>query len=423
VTTARHRLAETPTTHRLFAAQGPSLAEHRAQFGALPDSAGTNLVAALHESNLTGRGGAGFPTGRKIASVSGRKPVVIGNGAEGEPLSYKDAALLSHAPHLVLDGLNVAAEAVAADKVYIYVPSRLLSTVQHALEERATPRVDRYRVAAVEAPDTFISGEESAVVRRIEGGPALPRDRKLLTTVSGVRGRPTLINNVETLAHVALIARYGAEWFRSIGDRTQPGSMLVTLSGALNKRGVVEVPTGALLTDVIGRFGFSDHRALRAVLIGGYHGSWIPTETLTGVRLSKSSLAPLRASPGAGIVHALGRDECGLAHTADILDYLAEHSAGQCGPCLNGLPRLSQLFEDLAYGRVNDLLVEEIHRMSDLVDGRGACRHPDGTARLARSALHAFASDVTHHRQGRCEAALTSVPNAGRSRRTDSGAL
>ncbi|MDT5148860.1 MAG: hypothetical protein QOI01_593 [Mycobacterium sp.] len=129
------------------------------------------------------------------------------------------------------------------------------------------PRGLRRRVAAVEAPDTFISGEESAVVRRIEGGPALPRDRKLLTTASGVRGRPTLINNVETLAHVALIARYGAEWFRSIGDRTQPGSMLVTLSGALNKRCVVEVPTGALLTDVIGRFGFSDHRNLRAAHI------------------------------------------------------------------------------------------------------------------------------------------------------------
>lgn len=422
MTTPRHRPGETPTIHRLFAAHGPSLAEHRAHFGALPDSAGTNLVAALHESGLTGRGGAGFPTGRKIASVSGRKPVVIGNGAEGEPLSYKDAALLSRAPHLVLDGLNVAAEAVAADKVYIYVPSRLLSTVQHALDERATAGGDRYRVAAVEAPDSFISGEESAVVRRIEGGPALPRDRKLLTTASGVRGRPTLVNNVETLAHVTLIARYGAEWFRSIGDRTQPGSMLVTLSGALNKRCVVEVPTGTLLTDVTERFGFSDHRTLRAVLIGGYHGSWIPTERLTGVRLSKSSLALLRASPGAGIVHALGRDECGLARTADILGYLAEHSARQCGPCLNGLPRLSQLFDDLAYRRVDDLLVEEIHRVSDLVDGRGACRHPDGTARLARSALHAFAFDVTHHRKGGCEAALTSVPNAGLSRRPEWGA-
>jgi NADH:ubiquinone oxidoreductase subunit F (NADH-binding) len=423
VTTSRHRPAETPTNHRLFAGQGPGLAEHQAQFGALPDSAGANLVAVLGKSGLTGRGGAGFPTGRKIASVSGRKPVVIGNGAEGEPLSYKDAALLSRAPHLVLDGLNVAAAAVAADKVFIYIPSRLLSTVEHALGERAAAKVDRYRVTTVEAPNTFISGEESAVVRRTEGGPALPRDRTVLTTASGVRGRPTLINNVETLAHIALIARYGPEWFRSIGDGTQPGSMLVTLSGPLNKRCVVEAPTGALLTDLIGRFGFSDHRTLRAVLIGGYHGSWIPTDALAGIRLSKSALAPLGASPGAGIVHALGADECGLARTADIVGYLADQSARQCGPCLNGLPRLSGLFDDLAYGGVDDLVVDEIHGMIDLIDGRGACRHPDGTARLARSALDTFASDITHHRQGRCEAALASVPNTGHPRRPELGPL
>jgi NADH:ubiquinone oxidoreductase subunit F (NADH-binding) len=423
VTTARHRLADTPTNHRLFAAQGAGLPEHHARFGALPASAGANLVAVLNASGLTGRGGAGFPTGRKIASVNGRKPVVIANGAEGEPLSYKDAALLSRAPHLVLDGLNVAAAAVAADKVFIYLPSRLVTTVRDAIDERTAARMDPYRVAAVEAPEGFISGEESAVVRRIEGGPALPRDRTVLTTESGVQGRPTLVNNVETLAHIALIARYGPQWFRSIGDATQPGTMLVTLSGALTKRCVAEVPTGASLTDVIGYFGFSDHRSVRAVLLGGYHGSWIPTNTLAGIRLSTSALAPLGASPGAGIVHALGRDECGLARTADILGYLADQSAGQCGPCRNGLPRLSTLFDDLAYGPVDDLLLEEAHRMIDLVDGRGSCRHPDGTARMARSAVDAFASDITHHRQGRCEAALASVSNHRRPPRGDSGPL
>jgi NADH:ubiquinone oxidoreductase subunit F (NADH-binding) len=420
VTTPRHRLAETPTNHRLFAAQGAGLPEHHAQFGALPALAGADLVAALNASGLTGRGGAGFPAGRKMASVSGRNPVVIGNGAEGEPLSYKDAALLSRAPHLVLDGLNVAAAAVAADKVFIYLPSRLVSTMQDALEERAAARMDRYRVTAVEAAEGFISGEESAVVRRIEGGPALPRDRTVLTTASGVRGRPTLVNNVETLAHIALIARYGPKWFRSIGDLTQPGSMLVTLSGAVNKRCVIEVPTGAVLTDVIARYGFSDPRTVRAVLLGGYHGSWIPTDGLAGIRLSTSALAPLGASPGAGIVHALGRDECGLARTADILGYLADQSARQCGPCRNGLPRLADVFDDLAYGQVDDGLLEEAHRMCDLVDGRGSCRHPDGTARLARSALHAFASDITHHRHGRCEAAIASVPATRRPPRAGS---
>jgi NADH:ubiquinone oxidoreductase subunit F (NADH-binding) len=266
--------------------------------------------------------------------------------------------------------------------------------------------VDRHRVTVIEAPDTFVAGEESAVVRRVEGGPAIPRDRTVLTSVSGVRGRPTLVNNVETLAHIALIARYGPHWFRSIGDAAQPGTMLVTLSGALNKRSVVEVPTGAPLKDVIGRLGFTDPRTLRAVLIGGYHGSWIPAEAIAGAALSRPALAPLGASPGAGIVHALGRDECGLARTADIAAYLADQSARQCGPCLNGLPRLAYLLDELAYGSVGDDLLADIHRMVGLVDARGSCRHPDGTARLVRSALSTFAVDLALHAGDQCEVHL-----------------
>jgi NADH:ubiquinone oxidoreductase subunit F (NADH-binding) len=415
MTTARHRSPEPPTAHRLFAAHGPGLAEHLRQFGAMPASAGTTLAATVDRARLTGRGGAGFPTGRKIASVTGEKAVVIGNGAEGEPLSFKDAALLSRAPHLVLDGLNVAADAVSADQVYLYVPSRVMSSVRAALDERTAARLDRHRVAVVEAPERFVAGEESAVVRRIEGGPALPRDRIVVTSKSGVRGRPTLINNVETLAHIALIARYGPDWFQSVGEAAQPGTMLVTLSGALNKCRVAEVPTGAPLEGVIGRLGFTDPRTLRAILIGGYHGAWIPTDASAGARLSQASLAPLGASPGAGIVHGLGRDECGLARTADIADYLADQGARQCGPCLNGLPRLAHLLNELAYGTVDDDLLIDIHRMVDLVDGRGSCRHPEGTARLIRSALSVFAVDVALHANDRCEVDLTSAPGTADS--------
>jgi NADH:ubiquinone oxidoreductase subunit F (NADH-binding) len=397
------------TTQRLFAAQGPGLAEHQQQFGALPESAGPALVTCLDESGLTGRGGAGFPTGRKIASVSGRKPVVIGNGAEGEPLSSKDATLLARAPHLVLDGLTIAANAVAANSVFIYVPRHVMATAQIAVDERAAAKMDHTRIAIVEAPDRFVAGEESAVVGRIEGGPALPRDRTVPTTKSGVRGRPTLVNNVETLAHIALIARYGPAWFRSVGDPAQPGTMLVTLSGADMQQSVVEVPTGSPLHGVIATDGHTDPRTLRAVLLGGYHGSWIPADALAGARLSRNGLAALGASPGAGIVHALGRDECGLERTAEIAGYLADQSARQCGPCVNGLPRLSQLLDQLAYGRGVGALVGEIQRMLGLIDGRGSCRHPDGTARLVRTALAVFRSDITRHQHGRCEALLAAA--------------
>lgn len=384
---------------RLFAAAGPTLAEHVDRFGEL-SLIGGELIAAVVESGLTGRGGAGFPTGRKMAAVAGSRPVVVGNGAEGEPLSRKDVQLLTRAPHLVLDGLNAAAAAVGADTVYLYLHADAAAAVEAALDER--PERDPYRVAVVVAPDRFVAGEESAAIRRIEGGPALPRDRIAVAAVSGVRGRPTLFSNVETLAHIALIARFGAGWFRACGDPEEPGTMLVTLSGALRHRGVVEVPTGTGLPELLNQAGDVD--GLRAVLVGGYHGTWLSAGDLGTARLSRPGLSHLGATPGAGIIHAVDRFECGLSRTAEIAGYLADQTAGQCGPCVNGLPRLAELLADLAFGRASDRVVSEIRRVVRLVDGRGACRHPDGTARMIRSALHAFSHDLELHRRRRCAA-------------------
>jgi NADH:ubiquinone oxidoreductase subunit F (NADH-binding) len=390
-----------PSARRLLAAPGPSLAEHLDSFGAAPKPTVSQLISCLADAGLSGRGGAGFPTARKLAAISDRDPVVVANGAEGEPLSRKDALLLTQAPHLVIDGLQIAAAALGARTAYLYVHVDSAASVRTALDERRAAGIDpaHVEVTVVEAPDTFVAGEESAAIRHIEGGPARPRDRIVPTAISGVRKRPTLVNNVETLAHIALIARRGADWFRSIGDADDPGTMLVTLSGALDTEGVLEVPTGVPITDLI------DKRGLSAVLVGGYHGSWLPAEAFAATRLSRSGLKALGASPGAGIVHALGRTECGLGRTAEIARYLADESARQCGPCHNGLPRLSTLIEELAYGRANDLLVKDIRNVTRLVDGRGACRHPDGTARMIRSALRTFAADIEQHRRGRCIAA------------------
>ncbi len=393
-----------PAVPRLFAAQGPTLAAHLDRFGGLP-ATGPEVITALDQAGLRGRGGAGFPTGRKMAAITGRKPVVVANGSEGEPLSRKDFQLLTRAPHLVLDGLDAAANAIDADKVYLYLHAESVPAVNAALEERRSAGLDARRVEVVEAPDRFVAGEESAAIRRIEGGPALPRDRTVVTAVSGVRGRPTLVNNVETLAQMALIVRYGAQWFRSVGDPEEPGTMLVTLSGALNHHGVVEVPTGASLTGLVEHAGGTDPASVSAVLIGGYHGTWLPASALAGMTLSRAGLSSVGATPGAGIIHALGATECGLARVAEITGYLADQSARQCGPCLNGLPRLAELWEELAFRRASDHAVREIRRMAGLVDGRGSCRHPDGTARMVRSALRAFRADIELHLRRRCSAA------------------
>lgn len=374
-----------------LSAGSPAFADHRQTFGPAPGLSAGSLAGLLHHAGLTGRGGAGFPTGRKLNSIRGNNAVVIANGAEGEPLSGKDAWLLHRAPHLVLDGLTLTADDIDAADVYLYTPSLSVSALRRAIDERRACGLYERAVSIVEAPDTYIAGEKSAVISRVQGGPALPSDRTVNASLSGVRGRPTLISNVETLAHIALIARFGPRWFRSLGDPADPGTMLVTLSGALPHT-VIEVPTGTPLLDLVRRR--TDPRGVGAVLLGGYHGRWISEEDLGRVTLGRGS--------GTGIVHGLGAAECGVERTARIVGYLAEQSAGQCGPCRNGLPRLAQLMSVLASGHGDDGLLVEIHRIAGLVDGRGACHHPDGTARLVRSALQAFSVDIGWHCHGQC---------------------
>ncbi|MEI7913748.1 MAG: NADH-ubiquinone oxidoreductase-F iron-sulfur binding region domain-containing protein [Mycobacteriaceae bacterium] len=392
-----------PSIPRLFAAQGPSLDAHLDAFGELP-CRDAELIAAVEESGLSGRGGAGFPTARKMAAVTGRKPVVIANGAEGEPLSRKDLTLLTRAPHLVLDGMAASMAAINADMSFLYVHADAVPAVSVALDQRRAAGLEPHRVEIIEAPDRFVAGEESAAIRCIEGGPALPRDRTTVAAISGVRGRPTLVNNVETMAHIGLIARFGAQWFSSVGEPDSPGTMLVTLSGAVNPS-VVEVPTGTSLTRLLDHGG-ADAATLSAALIGGYHGTWLGADCFADISLSRTGLRSADATPGAGIISALGRHECGLARVAEIAGYLADQSARQCGPCLNGLPRLAELCAELAFGRASDHLVREIRRVAGLVEGRGSCRHPDGTTRMLRSALRVFADDVELHLRRRCSAAV-----------------
>lgn len=392
-------------TSRLLATPGPSLADHLQQFGQLPCCT-SELITDIEVAGLTGRGGAGFPTGRKMAAVTGSKRMIVGNGAEGEPLSRKDFALLNRAPHLVLDGLDAAASALRSDRTYLYVHPAAYRAVTAAIEERRAAGLASHGISVVEAPEGYVAGEETAAIRCIEGGVALPRDRTAPTATRGVHGKPTLVNNVETLANIALIARFGSSWFRAIGDPADPGTVLVSLSTPLDRPTVVEVPTGTPLIELI-EHGGSRPSDVSAVLLGGYHGTWLTATELATARLSGPALKPLGASPGARIIHVVRRDVCGLARVAEITRYLADQSARQCGPCRNGLPQLADLLDELAQGQACAATMREVLRIAQLVDGRGACRHPDGSVRMIRSALRAFADDVDLHLRGRCTAAAT----------------
>ena len=380
------------------------LIAHVNRFGRPPYRGGkARLIASVDAAGLTGRGGAGFPTAVKMSAVlnARRRSVVVANAAEGEPASEKDKLLLWYSPHLVLDGLQLAAEAVGADRTYLYLPRLRLLTdrLWGALAARRSAGIDRLPVDLVGSPARFLAGEESALVSRIDGYAALPRFRPPPIFTRGVGGRPTLVQNVETLAHIALIARYGPQWFRSVGTDSEPGSMLITRI-VWDGAGVAEAALGTPIRTLLPL----DPLRVRAVLVGGYHGTWLPLPQAIDLRLSRASLKPAGATPAAGVLAALPADRCGLVETARVVDYLARESAGQCGPCLNGLASIAGAVRKLSEYGSPARIRTNVERWAGLVAGRGACKHPDGTVRFVGSALLAFDDEITLHQSGRCTA-------------------
>lgn len=376
-----------------------TLTEHLRRHGPAP-AGSLELARAAEAAGLTGRGGAGFPSARKLRAVAdgGRRAVVVVNAMESEPASRKDQFLLAVAPHLVLDGAVLAATAVGADTVHVCMPRN--RPAQHrqltaALDERARARLDPVRIELHALPHAYVSSESTSLVRWLSGGDARPQGTTPRTHERGVARRPTLVHNAETLAHLALVARHGPGWFRQLGTPDEPGTTLVTVSGAVVTPGVLEVPLGTPLTTLI-RLAGGATEPLRAVLLGGFAGTWLPVTHL-GAPLARRDLAALGAAPGAGVVVALPHTSCGLAETARMLAYLAAHSAKQCGPCHLGLPAVAADFATLATGRADDDLLLRLRHRTGLLPDRGACRHPDGAARLAASALGVFAADVDHH--------------------------
>jgi NADH:ubiquinone oxidoreductase subunit F (NADH-binding) len=400
--------AAVSVTCRLLAVQGAerplTWPEHMELHGPLPVVDSERFLAELAFAGLTGRGGAGFPVERKMRAVlAGPAPrIVIGNGAEGEPASAKDKTLLSTNPHLVLDGIQVAARVTAATRAFIYVheETSLIGLVREAIEERRRHGVDGVQVELVSAPAHFVSGEESAVASRVSGGLALPQPKPPRVFEVGAFGRPTLVSNVESLAHLAQIARHGAAAFSAVGHPEQPGTMLFTVSGAVLHPRVVEAPTGVRLSELIDAAG---GLALppAAVLLGGFHGSWIPWPQARDLVMANPVLRDVGLSVGAGVIVVLPATVCGLSESVRVLDYLAASSAGQCGPCVFGMPKIAGAFAAAvdgggpkALGRLADL--------APLLERRGGCSHPDGSLRFLRSTITTFADELASHAHGIC---------------------
>jgi NADH:ubiquinone oxidoreductase subunit F (NADH-binding) len=380
-----------------------SLAAHRQRLGPLPAVSSGQLIAELDSSGLLGRGGAGFPVGRKwgaVAARSGGHAVVLANGAEGEPLSRKDRSLMAARPHLVIDGALLAAREVGADDIIFYVGHEHRAAdaaMRQALAERA--RDFRGRAQIVAAPTGYVSGEESAAVHFVNAGDARPTTTPPRPFERGVGGRPTLVQNVESLALAALIARRGRDWY--VDDGHAGGIGLVTVSGAVNHAGVQEIDFGSTLGDVAAAAG-GLRGDTQAVLLGGYFGGWAAVDEQWGLPLEPRSMRARGLAHGCGVVHLLPAESCGVEATARILTYLASQSARQCGPCVFGLSAIATATQRLATQTPQAGDLDRIVRWSAQLSGRGACHHPDGAVILVGSALHLFADDFAAHQRRRC---------------------
>ncbi len=396
VAVAVSRLLSGPPKH------AGDLTAHRAHFGPLPTHGGGTLIDLVTAAGLRGRGGAGFPTGRKMAAVaaSGHQPVVLANGCEGEPVSGKDHVLLERAPHLVLDGAITVAAALGADDIMLCL-HRGDPIAPWVRARAAQRRHEGTTIRVVEVPGRYAASEESALVNFLNTGTARPTAKPPRPFERGVDGRPTMIANVETLAHAALIARYGPDWFRAVGTADSPGTTLVTVSGAVAYPGVLEVALGTPLRTVLELAGGLTG-PVQALLIGGVSGGWLPLGRALDVPLDHADLRLAGATLGVGTIIALPVGVCGVTETARITSYLAGESARQCGPCMFGLPAVAHDLWALADAADDPgTIMPRLMRRLGLLPGRGACGHPDGFARFVRGALDTFARDFDDHEHGR----------------------
>lgn len=382
------------------------LESHLARLGPLPEHRSPQgIVAAIEAAGLSGRGGGAFPSATKIrtARATGTPPLVVVNASESEPASGKDRLLCLLRPHLVLDGVATVARAASATDAVVHVhrgSDATVASLRAAAADRRRHGLADPRWHITVGPATYVSGEASAVASMLAGGPPVPfLHRRPLAAEGPGGGRPVLVFNVETVAHAATIARIGPELWAGLGTAASPGTHLVTTVGAVALPGAVfELSGAATVGDVLAAAGVPGLPG--AVLVGGYAGTWIDGRTAPAVVLDGAGLRTVGASLGSGVIGVLPPGACGLSETARLLEFLAAGSAGQCGPCVHGLPILAAAATELARGRASRRAQRQMLRLVEDLPGRGACHLPDGAVHLLASALRAFGDDAARHRAG-----------------------
>ncbi|MCT7660604.1 NADH-ubiquinone oxidoreductase-F iron-sulfur binding region domain-containing protein [Mycobacterium deserti] len=375
------------------------------------------LLGQVNLSGLLGRGGAAFPLGTKLRTVrdahlGGSETIVVANGEEGEPASVKDRWLLRHRPHLVLDGLRLATHVTGAKRAYLYVSDdRAAAAVSGALAELTPDIFGDVTVDLVTVEPGYVAGEETAAVRRINGGPAKPSDKPPRPFEEGVAGLPTMVSNVETLANLPYIHEHGAQHYRSVGTPMSPGTFLATVTGGGKPPVLYEIPHGAAVSDLLQLHGVAAEE-VRGVLVGGYFAGLVNTDILDAT-LDHEALRRLGSGLGCGALSIL-TDDCPVAVTASVMSYFDRENAGQCGSCFNGTAAMAAVTSALRDGVATEEDLARLERWAVVLRGRGACGTLDGATNVAASLLRQFPQVVARHLADNCQTCRSGAYHAER---------
>lgn len=380
------------------------LASYRRLGGYQPLTDADALLSEVEASGLVGRGGAAFPLAVKLRTVRDNglalgAPVVVANGEEGEPASVKDRWLLRNRPHLILDGLRLAATIVAADRAYVYVSDAdSAHSVETALGE-LDPHTLGVTIAMVTVPAGYVAGEETAAVRAINGGPAKPTDKPPRPFEAGIDDRPTLVSNVETLANLPYLQRHGSAAFRAQGTSLSSGTFLATITGAGRPPVLYELPHGLPFTELLALHGVPADQ-VRGALMGGYFAGLL-NRTVLETTLDHETMRRVGSGLGCGAITVL-TDDCPVAVVASVLAYFDRENAGQCGSCFNGTAAMAAVAGALRDGAATPEDVDRLRRWSVVLRGRGACATLDAATNVAASLLDQFPDEVAAHLGGTC---------------------
>jgi len=390
-------------THDGYSALGKALTQMTPQ----------DVIAEIKNSGLKGRGGAGFPTGLKwgfVANAPGEKKYVICNADESEPGTFKDRVMLEGDPHSIVEAMAIAGYAVGADEGYIYVrgeyllaQERLTNAIQQAEEmgflgDGIFGTDFSFKIHIHSGAGAYICGEETALIESIEGKRGEPRSRPPYPTTNGLWGKPTLVNNVETLANICAILRNGADWYRSFGTPNSPGTKVYTVLGHVNSTGLIEVPMGITLREVISIYakGMKEGSTLKLAQTGGSSGSIIPA-VLQDTPMDFDSFTRAGVSLGSGALLICDQDTCVVDLAKVLINFFRNESCGKCNPCRIGNQRAYEILTKISHGRGTLSDLDDLQNISDNLCELSNCGLGQTAGTPLRDILKYFRAEVEAH--------------------------